>query len=480
MSTLAGEVDAIVEGRSGRLFLGRQAGFDLGRFTDGSAMSPLLLAHWRATLLRRGKELSARGIPYIFMVVPDAPSVYHEELPDQFAPPHRMPGAVFLDAMGDIPGVTFVHPVEAMRAAKGGIDVYARNDSHWTPYGSGVAYRELMAHILPLRDARVVPSSEVRFKHRWSYGDLGALSDPELRVEFPVATFSTPDPERLVQRSGAQRQTVTATHAADAPPGRVLVFRDSFMTHLAPYLARSVSDLLTVGTTTRVMLDVVDDWRADLVISEVAERRLLTFETDHQPHRFEWLYMTDYAGEHGQAMLRARNVMDTDAAQAAAIIRAEGDRCLADPLHAYSAAVILEAAGDPGAAARFVHSVLDTHPGDAAALSLASRLALGAGRPGEAVGHLERAVEAAPWNGVYQELLVYALREDRRSRQALVAAETALLKIEDHAPLWYLAAILREEFGHRETALEAVTRALVMFPDDQAYLDLSARLSSNQ
>ena len=105
--------------------------------------------------------------------------------------------------------------------------------------------------------------------------------------------------------------------------------------------------------------------------------------------------------------------------------------------------------GDPGAAARFVHSVLDTHPGDAAALSLASRLALGAGRPGEAVGLLERAVEAAPWNGAYQELLVYALKEDRRSRQALVAAETALLRIEDHAPLWYLAAILREEFGHR-------------------------------
>ena len=480
MSMLVGEVTTVVEGRGGRLFLGRQGGFDLGKFTDGSAVSPHLLGQWRATLLQRGKELSARGIPYIFMVVPDAPSVYHEDLPDQYAPPYRMPGAVFLEAMGDIPGVTFVHPVDAMRAAKGGIDVYARNDSHWTPYGSGVAYRELMAHILPLRNARVVPPSEVRFTHRWSYGDLGPLSNPELRVEFPVATFSTPEPKRLVQRSGAQRQTTTATHTPDAPPGRVLVFRDSFMTHLAPYLARSVSDLMTVGTTTGVLLDVVDSWGADLVISEVAERRLLAWQTDHQPHSFEWLYMTDYSGEHGQAMLKARNLMDADPAQAAAIVRAEGDRCLADPLHAYSAAVILEAAGDPGAAARFVDSILRTHPDDTAALYLASKLAIAAERAGEAVSLLERAVGAAPWNGAYQELLVYALKENGRSSEALVAAEAALPRVEDHAGLWYWTAILREQFGQGETALEAVSRALVMDPFNQAYLNLSVRLSGHR
>ncbi len=410
------------------------------------------------------------------MVVPDAPSVYHEDLPDQYPPPYRTPGAVFLEAMGSIPGVTFVHPVSALRDARGGIDVYARNDSHWTPFGSSVAYRELMTHILPLHAARVVPPSEVRFNHRWTYGDLGTLCDPEMRGQSPVATFSTPDPERMMERSGARRQTATATRTSGAPLGRVLAFRDSFMTDLAPYLARSFSDLLTVGTTTRVMLDVVDDWGADLVISEVAERRLVAFETDHQPHSYEWIYMTDYSGEHGQAMLRARNLMADDPAQAAEIVRAEGDRCLADPLHAYSAAVILEAAGDIGHAAHFIQHVFETCPGDAAALYLASRLALGAGRAGEAVSFLERAVEAAPWNGAYQELLVYGLRQDGRTTHALVAVERALLRIEDHAGLWYWTAILREEAGSYEAALDAVSRACVMDPGNQAYVDLYVRL----
>ncbi len=480
MTALVGEVGAIVQGRSGRLFLGRQDGFDLGRFTDGSAMQPLLLAQWRAALLRRGRELSARGIPYVFMVVPDTPSIYQDDLPEQYAPPFRTPGTVFMEAMGDIPGVTFVHPVNAMREARGGLDVYACNDSHWTPYGSGVAYRELMARILPLRTGRVVPPSEVRFTHRWTYGDLGTLCDPELRVEFPVANFSTPEPERLLQRLGAQRQTVTVTRTPDAPSARVLVFRDSFMTHLAPYLARSFSDLFTVGTTARVMLDVVGEWGADLVISEVAERRLLEFQSDHQPHSFEWMYMTDYSGEHGRAMLRARNVMQADPAQAAAIVRGEGDRCLADPSHAYTAAIILDAAGDLGAATRFVDSVIESRPANAAALCLRARLALGAGQSGEAACLVQRAVEVAPWNGAYQELLVYALREDGRARQALDAAEAALLRIDDHAGLWYWAAILRNDLGYPDSALDAVNRALVLDPFTQAYVDLSASLAGRQ
>ena len=476
MSALAGAVGAVVHGRNGRLFLGRQDGFDLGRFTDGTALPPFLLAQWRATLLRRGRELSARGIPYVFMVAPDAPSVHYEDLPEPYSAPYRMAGSVFMEAMGNVPGVTFVHPVNALRAARGGIDVYQPNDSHWTCYGSCVAYRELMAKVLPLVAARMVPWSEIRFTYRSSYGDLGCLSDPEVRADIPVAAFSGHEPVRVLDRSGAQRQTATATRMPGMPAGRVLAFRDSFMTDLSPYLARSFSDLLTLGTTTRVMLDAVNDWDADLVISEVAERRLVAFQTDHQPHRYEWLYMTDYSGEHGQAVLRALNLMPDDPAGAADIIRNEGRRCLANPSFAYSAALVLDAAGDTVAASGFVQSLLASHPGDTAALSLAAKLVLGAGRPGEAVCLLERAVEAAPWNGAYHEMLAYALLQNKCVTQAAGAAETAVKRIEDHANLWYWTAVLREASGRPARALKAVSCALSMDPGNEVYLELWRRL----
>ena len=474
--TLKGTVGAVVRGRNGRLFLGRQDGFDLGRFTDGTALTPSLLAQWRATLKRRGRELSKRGIPYLFMVAPDAPSVYPEDLPGEYPGPYRMAGDVFIEAMGEVAGVTFVHPVKALSAAKGGLDVYQRNDSHWTTFGSGVAYRDLM-RVVPSRiQFREVPPSEVLFTHRSSFGDLGSQLDPEVRADVPVAAFEGPDPVRILECKGPQRQTATHTRLPSVPGGRVLAFRDSFMTDLSPYLARSFRDLLTVGTTTSLMLDAVDEWRPELVISEVAERRLVAFQTDHQPHHHGWMYLSDHSSDIGRAVLAALNLMPHDASGAAAVIRGIGAGLSEDPSHAYSAAYVLEAAGDPGAAAGFVQPLIEARPHDAAALSLAARLVLGAGRAGEAVSFLERAVEAAPWNGAYQELLTYALMQDKRPVEAAEVAEHAILSIDDHANLLYWTAVLREAAEKRDGAAEAISCALTFDPGNEVYLELASRV----
>ena len=473
---LHGTVGAVVKGRNGRLFLGRQDGFDLGRFTDGSALTPSLLAQWRATLGRRGRELSKRGIPYLFMVAPDAPSVYPEDLPSEYPGPYRMAGEVFLEAMGEIAGVTFVYPVAALRAAKGGLDVYQRNDSHWTTFGSGVAYRDLM-RLVPTRiQSRTVSPSEVLFTYRSSFGDLGSQLDPELRAEVPVAAFDGPDPMRILDCRGPQRQTATHTKMPSVSGGRVLAFRDSFMTDLSPYLARSFRDLLTVGTTTRLMLDAVDEWRPELVISEVAERRLVAFQTDHQPHHHGWMYLSDHSSDIGRAVLAALNLMPHDPSGAATVIRGIGPGLSTDPSHAYSAAYVLEAAGDPGAAAGFVQPLIEARPHDAAALSMAARLVLGTGRAGEAVSFLERAVEAAPWNGAYQELLSYALIQDKRPVEAAEVAEHAILSIGDHANLLYWTAVLREAAEKRDGAAEAISSALTFDPSNEVYLAFAARV----
>ncbi len=476
MNGRIGAVDAVVQGRNGRLFLGRQDGFDLGRFTDGSALPPSLLAQWRATLARRGRELAKRGIPYVFMLAPDAPSIHPEDLPDDYPPPHRMAGRVFMEAMTDIRGVSFVHPVAALQGAKGGLDVYQRNDSHWTTFGSGVAYRELMAVVSPLVPCSTVKPSAVRFGHRSSYGDLGSLLDPEVRAEVPVADFDGPEPERALERRGPQRQTATATRMPDAPPTRVLAFRDSFMTDLSPYLARSFGELLTLGTTTRLMLDAVDDWRPDLVISEVAERRLVAYQSDHQPHGYDWTYLADYSNDVGEAILRALNLLQDDPHGAAGIIRGLEPSTLREPFRAYSAALVLEAVQDPGGASGFVERLVGPGCADPAALSLAARLVLSAGRAAEAVAFLGRAVELAPWNGAYQELLVYALMQDGRPVEAAEAGERAIRSIDDHANLWYWTAVLRKASDKHTAALEAVSAALALDPGNEAYRRLLADL----
>lgn len=467
-----------MRGHNGRLFVGRQEGFDLAAFTSGMSLAPHLIAQWRATLVRRARELSRRGIHYVFLLVPDAPSVYPEDLPDDLTGPRQTVGATFIREMGCIPGITFVHPLVALRGARGGIDVYKRNDSHWSMFGSGVGYRELMTTITSLIPSRIVPASAVRFGHRFSYGDLGSLLDPEVRAEIPVAIFDGPEPERVLERHGPQRQTAIITRMDEAPPSRVLAFRDSFMTDLSPYLARSVRDLNTVGTTTRVLIDAVESWCPDLVLSQVAERRLIAFQSDHQPHSAKWIYESDYSGSVGQAVLRALNLLP-QADQAAAAIRALDPSLLREPHLAYATAVVLEAAGDPGAASGFIEPLLESDKFDPAALCFAAKLVIGAGRMSEAVAFLEQAVEISPWNGAYHELLVYALIQDRRPLAAADAAERAVSRIEDHANLWYWTAILREAAGKPGRALEAIAQSLTFDPGNAVYRVLRDRLKAN-
>ena len=477
MSGLVGEVGAVVRGRRGRLFLGRQDGFDLGRFTDGSALPPSLLKQWRATLLRRGAELSTRGIPYVFMIAPDASSVHPEDLPEQYPGPYHSPGCVFLDAMGQIPGVHFVYPVERLRQAQGGLDVFQRTDSHWTAFGAGVAYRELMTVMSSLVPCKTLPASATTFTFRSSFGDLGSRCEPEVRSDIPIAAFEGVEPVRVADGSGALRQTATATHMPGLPAARVLAFRDSFMTDLSPYLARTFADLLMVGTTTRVMLDAVDEWRADAVISEVAERRLVAFESDHQPHRYDWLYLTNHTGPVGSLVLRALTTMQSDPNSAAEMIRGLSSEAFATPAYAYSAAIILEASGDYKAAIPFAEAALAAQADNTAALALRGRLFLAEGGADKAAVLLQRAVDMAPWNGILSELLAFALIQAGRPLEALEAAEAGIARVQDHANLWYWTGILREASGDGKGAADAVSSALALDPDNRAYSELALRVA---
>ena len=466
---MLGDVAAVVRGLDGRLFLGRQDGFDLRVFTGGASLPDSCLTQWRATLTRRGKEMQGRGVPYVFFLAPDAPSVCREDLPDGYPREFRSPGSIFLDAMGDIPGVRFVYPVQALREACGGLDVYQKTDSHWTTYGSYVAYRELMRAVASLASCAVVPEDATKFEFRRSYGDLGSQCDPEEQSDIPVVRFSDSEPLRVLDCTGPGRQTGAAFKMPGVANCRALVFRDSFMTDLAPYLARSFSDLLTLGTTARVMLDAVDDWKADIVISEVAERRLISFQTDHVPERHDWMYLTNYSGDAGAALLRAATLMERAPLEASALTEPFEAICLENPVYGFLAGLISEKAGRYPKALLYTSAALALQPNNSAILALRSRLALATQCASEAVRFAQNAVDLAPWNGALVELLVYALLQQGRTQAASDVAEDALLSIIDHANLWYYAAGLRASLGSREAGRTAIARALELDPDNLAY-----------
>jgi hypothetical protein len=479
MLELRGAISAVREGRNGRLFLGRQDGFDLDLFTCDDPFPAGLVAQWRATLARRAAALAERNIPYVFFIVPDAPSIHPEDLPAGLNRDFKPLGERFIEAMGDIPGVTFVYPLQAMRQAAGGLDIYKKKDSHWTTYGSYVAYREFMQAVQGRVSCHVVPARDVHFTLRRSYGDLGSLTEPEQSEEIPIHTMEGPEVTMVTMMEGVGRQTCTEARAAiDLAPCRAMFFRDSYMTDLSPYLARSFSNFLTLGTTTRVMLDAVDDWQADLVVSQVAERKLIFRESDHQLDGYTTLFGGNFRTQAGAALLKALLLLREDPAESARLIAGHADALAEDAVQAYSAALICEANGDAGTAARFAETALASRPDHPSFLALAGRIALGAGRIQDAVGYTGKAVSAAPYNGYFHELHVYCLVQAHELPAALGAVTAALDAIPDSANLWFWGSVCHEASNQPEAALRCIREALRLVPADPAYAAQLAKFTA--
>jgi hypothetical protein len=470
MLDLRGAVSAVRAGLNGRLFLGQQDGFDLDLFTSGNPFPPGVIAQWRSTLERRGRELAARGIPYVFLLVPDAPSVCREDLPPPLQHGFRSPGEVFLEAMGEIPGVTFAFPLDAMRQARGGLQIYKKKDSHWTTFGSFIAYQDLMRRIAKLVPSRQVPARDVSFSTRRSYGDLGSLMDPEEAEEIPVPEIAGPEVQMIRIMEGAGRQSGTETHyPGRVPDTRALCFRDSYMTDLAPYLARSFSHFLALGTTTRVFLDAVDQWRADIVVSQVAERKLVFGESDHQLDGYNAIYSGNFRSPAGGRLLKALLLHDANPAEAAALIEGDRDILMGDPVHAYSAALISEANRDIAAATAYIGASLSHAPDEASSLALAARIALARGSLDNAVRLSAAAVYQAPYNGYYHEFHAYALLQEGGGDTALSVIDRALSRITDSANLWFWGSLCHEAVGHGMEAAHCVREALRLQPTNPTY-----------
>jgi len=477
MAELRGAVASVEQGLNGRLFLGRQDGFDLEQFCGGEPLDRDILLRWRDSLARRGQEMVKRGIPYVFFIVPDAPSVYPEDLPRSLAKRLRPPGEVFLEAMGDIEGVTFVYPLAELRGAKGGLEVYRKTDSHWTSYGSYIGYRSLMRVAGQLVHHAPVRAVDLQFSLRKSYGDLGCQMQPEQSEEIPISSILSRDVKAARQFDGVGRLTATESSCdGTGVPRKALFFRDSFMTDLAPYVARSFSDLLTIGSTTRVLMDAVDDWGAHLVVSEVAERKLGFYETDHQLEGFEALYSVDYKSVLGKRLLQARIMLASDPAAAASLIRDDAHQFGGNAGQAFSAALVFEAAGLIDLADDLARCAVRLRPSQGSYLALAARTSLACGQTKQAADFAEASVIAAPFNGYFHELYVYCLLQIGKQAAALKAAETALAHMEDHPNLFYWASVLHASATETEMALSRIRCATKLDPVNPAYREQLLRV----
>ena len=240
---------AVVKGRDGWFFYGDDKAIE--DYANVEPMTAAGLANWRAAVVRARDWLRARGIAYVFTIAPDKHAIYGEEMPaDARARRRRVAGrSAVHGAAGHRPrrGRAAVAASRRRRASA----IYQQTDTHWNDRGgagrvsadhrgraragAGHAARPGRATISSRCD-RIVEGLDLA----GMMGLTRVLREIDLTL---VPRRAAPRPRRssrpAPQPTDEEGRLVTEIDDPSLP--RAVIFRDSFVSRLVPFLSEHFS-----------------------------------------------------------------------------------------------------------------------------------------------------------------------------------------------------------------------------------------------
>jgi len=247
-------VKMVVRGEGDWLFLDdRKSLYDhVGLVT----LNESVLSGWQQNLLDKQRWLAQKGIHYLFIPVPNKMTVYPEHMPARV---RRLAGTTMLDQL-----INYMAQQEKFDAyvnlkplflkhKTDGDRLYYFTDSHWNSQGAFLAYQEVMKRLqkllpqiepaLTYQELQRLPTAR-RTDLNAIFGEGDGLPEDEhlLELKTPCAaaetkkvtefantyTLKKDKKEKLPWTNGCSNKNLTA-----------LVIRDSFGTHIEPFLSES-------------------------------------------------------------------------------------------------------------------------------------------------------------------------------------------------------------------------------------------------
>ncbi|NJD90810.1 MAG: hypothetical protein FIA91_04730 [Geobacter sp.] len=269
----------VVKGMNGWLFYTGDK--SINDYRGITRFEPEQLRKWADSLEMKRVWLERQGIRYLFVVAPNKETIYGEHLPVSLAKIRQRTALDdLLDYLRHNTRVTIVDPRSALRQAKADHQLYYKTDTHWNEYGAFVAYRELMVPVsrwFPGMAAQE-PTDFTLGQQPSNGGDLATmlggsrfLPDEELRLQPRRPRQAT----RVALNVPGKEQFDMVQQRADLP--RALVFRDSFMTNMLPFLSEHFSQTryLSQRWNSRTPIgELVAKVKPALVIEEYVERQV--------------------------------------------------------------------------------------------------------------------------------------------------------------------------------------------------------------
>ena len=276
----------VVRGRDDWLFLHRDTNQVMGQQSGEIRLTPHQLMQWRIVLDTRAAWVERQGARYVFMVAPNAASIYPEMLPEGFASsPHRPVHQLLehLAAAGSPATVRF--PEAELKELKRDGAPYARNDTHWSDPGAFRAYEVMLDALGPGVETRRVEPGRLELATDVVPGDLGRHVEPHVLAEHVFAHVREPR-ARLVADNRVFNTGRTIAYECPGAPGSCVLLGDSFSYRMLPYLAETFGRLVFVHRPT-LDFELVAEERPAVVASLLTERFLVRvpFDQPFEPTR---------------------------------------------------------------------------------------------------------------------------------------------------------------------------------------------------
>ena len=293
---------SVIIGRRGWLYYRSEAAGDGGTISDFMGLyTPDLptLEFWKQKLVDRRLALESRNIRYLAFVAPNPSSVYPEYLPDEIL---KARGRTRMDKIAAVMPNEVMDLRPVLLDARARENVFDRSDTHWNDLGAFAAYSAISARltnwfpdIAPLQRsdfiARPLPRTGevenligpwVGRPHPSVYLDplkpySAHCAETDARVLVPGA-MRDPDQPRAGPNNWAPRNWIWTNGLCpsrrfvqkDPALPKAVIFHDSFMIALNPFLSQNFREVLYVRGGFNAT--VVDREKPDVVIQAVAER----------------------------------------------------------------------------------------------------------------------------------------------------------------------------------------------------------------
>lgn len=274
--------DSVIVGKNNWLFYSRiDDGNPISCYQGTNLFSEEELAAIANNCITQRDFLLSQDKEFIIFIAPNKERMYSEFLPDRYGTPAHNYGVLqiynYLKANTDL---RVVYPFNDLMDAKKHLDerIWYKTDTHWNYIGGYVGASALMEE-LGIKMPKVYSDDiTISYGNKIS-GDLAGMLNLSKQLRFVDNEYGI-EGYNLHNRENLEWDFSGLIHyrASDADPRTIYVVRDSFSTHMAPYVGSQFEESYFRRNYSYTYDDLLAS-NPDIVVYEIVERYAGTLAT---------------------------------------------------------------------------------------------------------------------------------------------------------------------------------------------------------